>query len=274
MKQYELIAFDMDGTLLDSQQEISQPTIQAIKDAAKKGKKVVLSTGRALTETIRYAEFLPEIRYGILGSATLLYDYKEKKILDRKIIEKEVVKGIVEVAKKYDIMPFAISMGKGNIQKDQLEVISKYHMGPFKQFYEVTAKHYDNIVEELLSDDSQQFEKINLYATTPEERKLVKSELEKFQIEMVEAEETGLEITPYMANKGQGLKNLSAILNIPLEQTIAVGDSDNDETIIKAAGLGIAMGNANERIKSIAGAVVADNNSNGCKEAIEKYLLQ
>ena len=58
-----------------------------------------------------------------------------------------------------------------------------------------------------------------------------------------------------------------------IEQTIAVGDADNDTMALKTAGLAVAMGNATEPIKALADVIVADCDHNGCAEAIDKYLL-
>ena len=69
------------------------------------------------------------------------------------------------------------------------------------------------------------------------------------------------------------LKKLCEHLGLPLEQTIAVGDADNDTMALKTAGLSIAMGNATEPVKALADVIVADCDHNGCAEAIDKYLL-
>jgi HAD superfamily hydrolase (TIGR01484 family) len=87
------------------------------------------------------------------------------------------------------------------------------------------------------------------------------------------AESTSLECSAKGIDKGVGLKKLCEHLGLPLEQTIAVGDADNDTMALKTAGLAVAMGNATEPIKALADVIVADCDHNGCAEAIDKYLL-
>ena len=70
-----------------------------------------------------------------------------------------------------------------------------------------------------------------------------------------------------------GLLALCRHLDISPEETIVVGDADNDKEILQTAGLAIAMGNAADHIKALADVVVADCDHDGCAEAIEKYLL-
>ena len=74
-------------------------------------------------------------------------------------------------------------------------------------------------------------------------------------------------------SKGRGLMALAERLGLALDEVMAVGDSGNDLTMLEAAGLGVAMGNATEEIKQAADVITADNNHDGVAEAIEKYVL-
>ena len=90
---------------------------------------------------------------------------------------------------------------------------------------------------------------------------------------LANAEQASLEISAVGVTKGTGLKKLCEHLGISLEETIAVGDADNDIDVLKTAGLSVAMGNANDTVKSICDVVVSDCDHDGCAEVIEKYLL-
>lgn len=91
---------------------------------------------------------------------------------------------------------------------------------------------------------------------------------------MLNAGDTSLEISPLGVTKGYGLKKLCKHLNIEVEQSIVVGDADNDLDVLKTAGLAVAMGNANANVKKIADVEVMDNDHDGVAEAIYKYLLE
>ena len=86
-------------------------------------------------------------------------------------------------------------------------------------------------------------------------------------------ETASLEFSPTEANKGTGMLALAELLGVPREATMAVGDADNDLPMLRDAGLGVAMGNANERVRAAADVVVADNDHGGVAEAICTYLL-
>lgn len=82
-----------------------------------------------------------------------------------------------------------------------------------------------------------------------------------------------IEFTAANVNKGLGLHFLAKELGISMEETMAVGDSGNDAEMLKAAGLGVAMGNASKAIKDISDVVTLTNEECGVAHAIETYIL-
>ena len=116
------------------------------------------------------------------------------------------------------------------------------------------------------------------FQSTPEgnylNREIVKQYLEeKPEIHVVEGGFGNLEFTRKGINKASGLTFLAKHLQIPMEQVMAIGDSENDIEMIEVAGLGIAMGNALECVKKAAVSITDTNANEGVAKAIEKYLL-
>ena len=82
-----------------------------------------------------------------------------------------------------------------------------------------------------------------------------------------------LEIVPIGMSKGKAVQMLSHIMNVPITNTVAVGDAANDISMIEAAGVGIAMANATDEVKAAANAVTQrDNNHDGIAEVIQRYF--
>ena len=81
MGTYDLIGFDMDGTILNSKKAISARTLDAINRAAASGTKVILSTGRCFSELEEFEETLTNVRYYVCESGALIYDTSEKRVL-------------------------------------------------------------------------------------------------------------------------------------------------------------------------------------------------
>ena len=93
------------------------------------------------------------------------------------------------------------------------------------------------------------------------------------QLEITSSIERNMELNALGVSKGRGLMALAERLGLARDQVMAVGDSGNDLTMLEAAGLGVAMGNATREVRHAADVITADNNHDGVAEAIEKYAL-
>src|SRR5690606_22938928 len=82
------------------------------------------------------------------------------------------------------------------------------------------------------------------------------------------------EVTAPGISKGQALASLAARLGIAADEVIAIGDEENDISMLTWAGLGLAMGNANEAVKEVADAVIPSIDEAGVAWAIERYVLE
>ncbi|MDO4941326.1 MAG: Cof-type HAD-IIB family hydrolase [Lachnospiraceae bacterium] len=273
MSKYQLIALDMDGTLLNSKKEISRESIRMIKKAADAGKYVVLNTGRGPSELRDYADLIPELRYMNCTSGALIYDWKERKTIYSNPLSVEMIRQIMDIAKEEDTMLQFLSL-ESFVQKDRWEKMDQYHMGIYKDMFRIVAKKPEDIYKFY---DTAPFpmEKLNIHHTSAEARARTEKRIRDngLDVSMVYSEIASLEISAKGVDKGIGLKKLCEYLGISIENVIAVGDADNDLGALRSVGLAIAMGNAKENIKREADVVVADCDHEGCAEAIEKYLL-
>lgn len=273
MSQYELIAFDMDGTLLNSRKEITPVTAEALKRAAKAGKQIALSTGRCRPELISYIRQIPEIRYLICSSGALVYDVQEKKEICKNLLEPSLVKKLLELSMKEGAMMHLLDKDS-IVQTDQFEHMERYGMGIYKPMYERVVTAWDDLYASYCAAPFP-VEKVNFYHTDQESRERTRERIREagLPVILVNAENSSLEISASGVDKGNGLEQLCKYLKIPVDRTIAVGDADNDIRILKTAGLSVAMGNALPHIRELADVIVADCEHDGCAEAVEKYLL-
>lgn len=273
MSQYELIALDMDGTLLNSRKEITPVTLEALKRAVRAGKSIALSTGRCRPELTAYTSQVPGIRYLICTSGALVYDIWEQKEIYMRTLEPSLVKELLELSKQEGAMMHLLDR-ESIVQTDQFEHMERYGMGVYKPMYERVVTAWDDLYEAYCAAPFP-VEKVNFYHTDLESRERTKERIRRagLPVVMVNAESSSLEISASGVDKGEGLRKLCEYLKLPLERTIAVGDADNDITILKTAGLSAAMGNALPGIKALADVVAADCEHDGCAEIIENYLL-
>lgn len=274
MSKYELIAFDMDGTLLNSNKEISENSVLAIKKAIKQGKTVILNTGRCPAELDEYFEDLEEIQYLNCVSGALVYDRRNDKKIYTKTLDEKTVEQLINIASYEDDMVHLLTR-ESIVQKDKVDKLDTYHMSVYENMYQKVTIKVDDLAK-IYNENPFPVEKLNIYHTSSEARNNTKQRIIEsgLEVEMANAEKTSLEISAKGIDKGVGLEQLCEYLDIPLSKTIVVGDADNDKGAMKKAGLAIAMENANDDIKELADVIVSNNDKDGCVEAIEEYLFK
>ena len=270
---YKLIAFDMDGTLLNSEKKISSKTIEAINKAIDAGKIVILNTGRCPAELKEYREVLPQVRYINCVSGALVYDYQEERSIDESPLSEEEVRTLIRIGKETDEMVHLMGI-TSVVEKDKVPHMNDYYMGVYQPMYEEVTTKVDNIYDYYVRY-SYSVHKLNIYHHSIDARDHTRQAIKEagLELEMKDSEATGLEMNAKGVDKGTGLKQLCKHLGISIDESIVVGDADNDREALEVAGLSVAMGNAKESIKEISDVIVSDNDHDGCVEAIEKYLL-
>ena len=273
-KEYHVIALDMDGTALNDKKEMGLRTKNAIHKALAVGKEVVFCTGRSYAEMEEMLGEFPEIHYLCGESGALLYDLKKSCPLKLISLREREILCIRKTIAGRDIMPHFISEGRSIVNSSQLRRMEYYQMGAYQPAYLRTAIEVTDVFQ-MAEEEKCSVEKINLFHTNSKEREKTRKDLEQQQLflTMVDSEICSLECTSQGVSKATGLNALCSELGISLEQVIMVGDADNDCEALRAAGLSVAMGNANRRVKTLCDVQVADNNHDGCAQAIEKYLF-
>lgn len=269
---YELIAFDMDGTLLDSTKRVLPSSTDAIARAIEAGKAVAICSGRCPKMIMRDRHQFPDVRYAICGSGAILYDLEEDGPLYESTLPHKIVTALLEASRGENFI-FEVFRGDGFLYQDgDLPRMKDYHMGIYESLYRETGTPAADLRAFLL-DPAHAIQKLNMHFDTKEARERVRSRLAGIDAETVDSEHSSLEFSPKGVNKGTGLLALADLLGISHEATIGVGDADNDLPMLRAAGLSVAMGNANDNARALADVVVADNDSGGCAEAIDRFLL-
>lgn len=270
---YKLIAIDMDGTLLNSKGSISDRTRQAIHDASKKGVYIVLATGRILKSAINHSLELRLNRPIISSNGALIVDEK-KNIIYEKPMKLEAVEEIVKICQNEDVY---------------------YHFYDEDSFYSyVYIEDIMNFYNTRDSKDTEMEIKFNIFNSIDEVTKGKdinvykflfldedRNKLDRLRLKLGHIEDisfcsswgNNLEVMDKDVSKGNSLKYLCNLLNIPSEQVIAIGDNENDISMINYAGLGVAMENGVDKVKSVADLIAPTNDEDGVAKIIERYIL-
>lgn len=272
MGKYGLIALDMDGTLLNSQLTLTPGNQNAIHRAAEAGKHIVISTGRCLPEIRETLAALPEIRYLVCENGSCVYDYARQTDIHVDPIPTEEVLFVLEAARHEKTVIQVFSENRSYFNQADDHWAAACAVANYCDLF-----HASSTFDAHLFDDYARHpfrvEKINLYFENVESRERMKERLAERPLSMADSIGHMVELTSAVADKGRGLRMLCSHLGVALEETIAVGDSMNDVSILKTAGLGAAMGNACSGAKKAAGFITDDCDHDGVARVIDEVLM-
>lgn len=271
-KDYRLIALDLDGTLLSSALTITPKTERAIREAMAAGKEVVFSTGRSVSEIRHYLAPFPGMHYAICEAGACVYDLREEKAVAQRSFTTQEVTEIVNLLRGCDVMVSVYRDGWTFTNLADSSGMAHYRMADYAASFEESTVWQPDLLR-VMPEAGRTYSKFVLFFHDEQERRSAWEALEKLPVCMVTCTRDNIELSPSGVDKGLGLRLLCERLGMPPEETIAVGDSENDLPILCLCGLPVAMGNAIPEVKECAGAVVADNDHDGVAEAIRRFLL-
>ncbi len=272
MKKMKLVALDMDGTTLDSDRKISEYTKEVIEKSIESGVIVMAATGRPQYSVPEQFLKLKGVRYLITCNGARIVDLKTNDIMYEQMLNKDDVLEMIQIARKYDAYYEAIISGVGYTTKEMLDNVVKYGwLENMASYLKKTRKIVDSI-ENTVNEAVLGIDKFQVVITDKVKREEALAEFRRLgAYEMDSAFERNIEITAPKVNKGNGLETIAKRLNIPMEQTMAIGDGMNDYSMVKVAGVGVAMENAVEELKTIADYITDTNDKDGVAKAIARF---
>ena len=265
MSEYLLVAFDLDGTFLNDEKQIPEENIRALDRMKETGIQAVPCTGRlyqAIPEGIREH---PAIRYAVTENGAGIYD-KEKKglVFSTGIIYEEAIP-LLEYARTIPCLYDCYQDSWGWIPREMYEEVPEFlPPSPVRDMvlkYRTPLDDFETTIRER-GTPMQKFQ--YFFRTTQLRDQYLPIVQERFpQFEISKSSPLNIEINGRGTNKGITMKALCGMLQNPMEKTAAFGDDINDISFLKAAGKGLAMGNAVEAVKRIADDVTGNNNDGG-----------
>ena len=275
-REIKLIAFDLDDTLFNSKKEITPETLETLEKAASMGIEILPVTGRFFNAVPENVKSLKFVRYMATLNGAELFDIKESKSLAKFMIPPETAITIARVCEGLtkDSIYDAVVDGQGFMTQECFDRIPECMMGPWQVNLVSNFRTPTNDLYGVIAN-SAGVQKMQIYTLNKELRAdLLKALPVVFpQCLITSAIKNNIEINDITASKGQALKFLADKLGISLENVLAFGDGTNDISMIKAAGIGVAMGNAADELKEAADYITTDCNNNGVAEGIKKFCF-
>ena len=266
-----IIAVDLDGTVLDAEKKITERTLAALEAAAESGIWVVPATGRILKGMPEEILKLGWIRYMILANGATVWDRGAESCLYRAEISAETGLEVFRWLDGFPVIYDCYQDNQGWMTASMWENAEAYAPSPFYLQHIRTLRRPVPDLKEHIRRSGTSLQKIQAFCRTTEtQRELIGRTAERFpQLAVSTSVARNVEINDGRANKGAALTALAERLGIPMGKVAAFGDGTNDLSMIRAAGMGVAMGNAAEEVKAAADRVTAGNGEDGVGIAVE-----
>lgn len=271
----KLIAFDLDGTFLDNDKNIPQKNIEALCAAAERGIHIVPATGRIYSGVPETLRALPFMRYYICINGAYVYDAKEDKTLYSANVPLDIALRFYEEMDKLPVMYDCYQDNSGFISQKMYDEADYYVLDKGILHLVKTLRQPVPELKEYLRQKGEDVQKLQAYFHDIPLRDSELVRLPKLFPELLfsTSVSNNIEVNSREAGKGRGLAALCRVLGIDMADTVAFGDSLNDEDMLSVAGLGIAMANALESTKRAADVLTLANDDAGVAAGIEKYIL-
>lgn len=266
---YQILVLDLDGTLTNSRKEITPPTLKALIEIQEAGKKVVLASGRPTAGVLPLAEQLHLERYGsyILSfNGARITDCRTGQAIYNKTLPQDVIPDVYRIASKYpvDILAYA---------PDHL--ISGLTPTKYSDL-ESRINHLDIIQSDCFCETVSAFPN-NKFLLTGEPDAIADAKKEMSMhfhgyIDVYCSDPFFLEIVPKNVDKANSLQKLLNSIGLTSDEMICCGDGYNDLTMIEAAGLGVAMENAQPLVREKADFITRSNDEDGILYVIDQFM--
>ena len=284
MNDVRIVALDLDGTLLDSQKRLSAANRDALARAAAKGVLIVPTTGRFFGMMPPAVRDLPFVRYAITINGAQVYDRETDTALVRDEIPLDMALGVMELLDRYDVIYDCYRQNWGWMtaalqDKAADYATNEHYLGMVREFRRPVPELKAHLRATAGEGDVQ---KIMLFARNTQVSGLSSQVLDAIRLELAakfpEINVTAstwnnLELNIKSAHKGNALRRFAEHLGHKLENCMAFRDGMNDFTMVEAAGLGIAMANAEPEVKRVAKDVTLSNDEDGVAKGIDKWIF-
>ena len=269
-----MIGLDLDGTTLDGEGRFSARTVEAFKKAREKGAHVIIATGRALHSLPQEIYDMGGLEYAVTSNGARIIELATRETICSNFIDEESVKIAHKILKENNAMIEIFYHGRAYISADEFERITTGGATMRNRKYVSSTRTPVDDIYTMLFDGASEIENISINYPSVEEKLKMEEKLRQIPNVTVTSSFTyNNEIGGATTSKANGLKYMMEKLGVAPEELMCCGDSPNDMAMIKLAGVGVAVGNAEEEVKKIADYITAPHYEDGVAKAIEKFVL-
>lgn len=270
----KLIAFDLDGTLLDDKKNLPEENLRALKKAAAAGALLVPATGRIFSGIPQILRQLPGSRYYITINGAYAYDAVADQNLASAEMSVDLCLRLIEYMDTLPVIYDCYQDNWGYISRRMFDVAGEYIPDPgiMKMMRELRTPVDD--LASTLKERGRPVQKMQMHFKDLQERGRQLELVARLFPETAVSSSLpwNIEINSSGATKGQALKRLCHALEIDLQDTLAFGDGSNDLDLLQTAGIGVAMDNAVPQLKAAADWIAPSNREAGVAAGIYRFM--
>jgi Cof subfamily protein (haloacid dehalogenase superfamily) len=267
------IVCDLDGTLLNSQKLISPGNLRAVKAARERGIFVTICTGRIPEMTEAYIRFLGIQGPVITANGAVIINTNDDSVPYQECSDVDQSAQVLDfcIRRGFDHIAAAAEGCYYSRNSDRIK--------RFEQYNSIAQKEMMKQIPLFPFEDYGIIKNLHIYklliaGLSKNEQKETEEFVETFSHLGHTSSEPGLlDVGALTVNKGNGVRNLARIMEISTDEICVFGDFWNDVPMFEAAGFSVAMGNADEQVKSRASFITKTNDEDGVAAAIEKIIL-
>ena len=264
----------MDGTLLNSNGLVSERNKRALKKLEENKVHVAIATGRIYTSAMIYAKYLDIITPIIACNGAIVKDLHDNSIIYESHIETEDCFKVFDLCKENKLYFHFYTENTFYTEKMAFSSLKYFEWNKTMKEEEQINIQIIHDPYELVSHFNEKVYKIQINSDDMELLENTRKSLERIEtLEISKSWHNNVEIMRNGVNKGNAVMHLAKSLGVKQEEVVCIGDNENDIGMLTYAGLGVAMGNAEEIVKKSANYVTTSNDEYGVAVAIEKFVL-
>lgn len=269
---YRLIFCDLDGTALNSDGCFSPENAAAVSALKEKGIEFIPTTGRALGEIPKTVIEHPAIRYLATSNGTAIYDKEIGAFIEADTIKGEKLRFVINLMKSYTLLRSIHANGVSYFDKPALDDYLNYRLTDF--YYELLNDIVEHVEDfDALLETVSDVEMLPLFFKYDEEMADCRRRLEEAGGYHITASwPYGIEVVAAGTGKGKAITRLAEQLGVPISETIGIGDSPNDISMLDAAGLALAVDNGGEALKAHADRVICHHDEHAIRYVLENVI--
>jgi len=273
--QIKLLALDLDGTALRSNNTLSQTVAAAIEKAAAHGIEIVAASGRPYGSMPQSVLNLKGVNYVISSNGAAIHDKSGRRIHETPLKESAVLQ-LLKLTKEFDLIWEAFLDGATYTDNRYLKNPLAYGCTPAYISYVQNSRGGLDDMRGYIYENRDKLDSVEYVCPDKALRESVRKMLEEnlTDVYITSSSANFVEFMDKNATKSNALKWLCEYLEIPLNQTAACGNADNDADMIACAGLKAAVANASDKCKKAAEVILPTNDNDGTAELIYRILSQ